>query len=157
MKANLLLTILSLSFVNYSFGQKDVVASGGQATGSGGSVSYSIGQIDYITSTGSGGTITQGVQQPYEIFVVSGIEEQTINLLANVFPNPVIQFVTLDLSVSSNSTKYILYDGEGKIIKENGISEKSTSIQMSELPSAIYFLVVLKDNQKIKQFKIVKN
>lgn len=157
MKANLFLTILSLTFVNYSFGQKDVVASGGQATGSGGSVSYSIGQIDYITSLGSGGTITQGVQQPYEIFVVSGIEEQTINLLINAFPNPVIEFVTLDLSETGNETKYILYSVEGKKITENNISEKTTSIQMSELSSGIYFLEVQRNNQKIKQYKIVKN
>lgn len=157
MKANFLFTILTLTFINFSFGQKDVVASGGQATGSGGSVSYSIGQIDYITSIGSGGTITQGVQQPYEIFVVSGIEEQTINLLINAFPNPTLEFVTLDLFTPSNNTKYILYDIEGKKIKENTVLEKSTSIQMSELPPSIYFLEVLKDNQKVKQFKIVKN
>jgi len=157
MKANLLLTILSLTFINCTFGQKDVVGAGGQATGSGGSVSYSIGQIDYITSAGSGGTITQGVQQPYEIFVVSGIKEQTINLLINAFPNPVIEFVTLDLSETGNETKYILYNVEGKKIKENDISEKTTSIQMSELSSGIYFLEVQRNNQKIKQYKIVKN
>ena len=49
--------------------QEAVAAAGGEATGSGGTVSYTIGQINYTTNTGAGGTITQGVQQPYEFFI----------------------------------------------------------------------------------------
>jgi len=47
--------------------QQNTIAAGGLATGSGGTASYSIGQIDYITATGSGGTASQGVQQPYKL------------------------------------------------------------------------------------------
>jgi hypothetical protein len=39
---------------------------GGEATGSGGSVSYSVGQVVYTTNTGINGSVAQGVQQPYE-------------------------------------------------------------------------------------------
>jgi hypothetical protein len=47
--------------------QEVLNASGGKATGSGGTANYSIGQITFNTTTSSGGiTISQGVQQPYQ-------------------------------------------------------------------------------------------
>lgn len=48
------------------YGQQAVLGGGGEATGSGGTVSYSIGQIAY-TSKGAGGTVSEGVQQAFEV------------------------------------------------------------------------------------------
>jgi len=45
--------------------QKNTVAAGGDATGVGGTVSYSIGQINYTTVTSAGGSVSQGLQQVY--------------------------------------------------------------------------------------------
>lgn len=47
--------------------QVNMTASGGNATGSLGTVSYSVGQVVYTTNIGAPGSVTQGVQQPYEI------------------------------------------------------------------------------------------
>ena len=44
--------------------QESVNATGGDASGSGGSVSYSVGQITYQTHTGINGSVAEGVQQP---------------------------------------------------------------------------------------------
>ena len=44
--------------------QQGNVAAGGLSTGAGGSVGYSIGQLDYLSATGSGGSLNQGLQQP---------------------------------------------------------------------------------------------
>ncbi|MHC1706606.1 MAG: T9SS type A sorting domain-containing protein [Bacteroidales bacterium] len=44
--------------------QQGNVAAGGLATGAGGSASYSIGQMDYLSATGTGGSLIQGLQQP---------------------------------------------------------------------------------------------
>ena len=55
--------------------QQGSVSSGlGMLTDAGGSVSYSIGQAVYTEATGAGGTINQGIQQPYEIYVI-GVPE----------------------------------------------------------------------------------
>ncbi|MDY2585962.1 T9SS type A sorting domain-containing protein [Winogradskyella aquimaris] len=48
------------------FSQENISTSGGEATGSGGAVSYSIGQVVYSTYIGSNGTLSEGVQQPQE-------------------------------------------------------------------------------------------
>ena len=52
------------------YSQETIPTSGGEATGSGGSSSYSVGQMVYTTNT-SGGTVTQGVQQSIELFTLS--------------------------------------------------------------------------------------
>jgi len=76
--------------------QEALPATGGNVSGSGGSVSYSVGQVVYKTHTGTSGTMAQGVQQPFEISVVNGIEEANgISLELSVFPNPVTDFIRL--------------------------------------------------------------
>ena len=74
--------------------QESVNATGGDALGSGGSASYSVGQVVYTTNTGTNGSVAQGVQQAFEISVVTSIEEaQGITLLA--YPNPTTDYLTL--------------------------------------------------------------
>jgi len=64
--------------------QEAIPASGGNAKGSGGTVSYSFGQVYYISVEGVNGTVAQGVQQPFEISVVTGNKIATgINLQCN--------------------------------------------------------------------------
>ena len=56
--------------------QEAIPATGGEASGSGGSASYTVGQVVYTTNVGTNGnSVAEGVQQPYEISVVTGIPE----------------------------------------------------------------------------------
>ena len=79
------------------FAQKGPVSAGGDATGAGGSVSYSIGEIDFETVNGLGGTITEGIQQPYEIYVVVGVDDPEWGASVLVYPNPAQEWVVLDV------------------------------------------------------------
>ncbi|MEN8230679.1 MAG: T9SS C-terminal target domain-containing protein, partial [Bacteroidota bacterium] len=87
--------------------QEAIPATGGNASGSGGSVSYTVGQVTYQTHSGTSGSIAEGVQQPYEIWVVTDIEEAAgINLSVNAYPNPVTDHLILtveDLKLSTLS------------------------------------------------------
>lgn len=61
---NYFLTALLLAFgVTTLQAQQTTLASGGDALGAGGSVSYSIGQVLFTTDSGTGFTISKGVQQ----------------------------------------------------------------------------------------------
>jgi len=94
MKNNTLLVFLafSLSFsVQAQTSHQVLSASGGDASGSGGTVAYSVGQIVYSTSTGTTGSVAQGVEQAYEISSV-GIKETALNISLSVFPNPTSDF-----------------------------------------------------------------
>lgn len=57
--------------------QQSANASGGGAAGSGGTVAYSVGQVVYTSNSGSTGTVNQGIQHAYEIFIL-GIEETAL-------------------------------------------------------------------------------
>jgi hypothetical protein len=69
---SLIIGLFLCSFLN---AQESVNTASGNASGSGGSVSYSVGEIVYTTNAGDNGAVAQGVQQAYEISAVTGIEE----------------------------------------------------------------------------------
>lgn len=139
--------------------QTTIPASGGNASGSGGTSSYSVGQIVYTTNTATNGSVTQGVQQPYEISVITGIEAaKDISLEMVVYPNPAQDFVKLTIkNYEAQNLKYQLYDINGSLIKDNKVEGNETSISMQNLLPSVYFLKVTDNNKVIKNFKIIKN
>ncbi|MFY9164040.1 T9SS type A sorting domain-containing protein [Aquirufa antheringensis] len=137
--------------------QEAVITVGSDATGSAGTVAYSIGQIVYTTNTGINGIVAQGVQQPYAISIVLGIEHNSIQLYFTVYPNPTINFLTLNLGNDDLSTlSFQLYDLSGKLIESRKIVSNTETIRMENLPSALYFLRVTNNSEELKTFKIIK-
>lgn len=160
MKQLKLSTLLLLGFgLTGLQAQENINATGGNASGSGGSVSYSVGQVAYQTHIGTSGSVVEGVQQPFEITEVTGIEEAGgINLSVSTFPNPTTDFITLKVANYDNENlSYQLYDISGKLLENKKISGNETPISMENLVPAIYFLKVINNHQEIKTFKIVKN
>jgi hypothetical protein len=138
--------------------QQTTTATGGDASGSGGTVAYSVGQIVYTTNTGTTGSVAQGVQQPFEISVVLGIDNNAINLEVTAYPNPTTNFLTLNVGKAELSTlNFQLYDISGKLIESRKIISSSETITMENLPTATYFLKVTNNNKEVKTFKIIKN
>jgi hypothetical protein len=139
--------------------QESVNVTGGNASGSGGSASYSVGQVVYTTNTGTTGSVAQGVQQPYEISVVTAIEEaKGINLSITAYPNPTTDYLTLRIDeFEISNLSFQLYDMNGKLLQNEKITGNQTSIVMSNLVPATYFVIVTNGSQTIKEFKIIKN
>ena len=139
--------------------QDAIPATGGNASGSGGSASYSVGQVVYTTTSNSNGSVAQGVQQPFEISVVSSIEETNgIYLSCLAYPNPTTN--NLQLKVESDNLKnlsYQLFDSNGKLLESKPIIGNETTIIMSNLVESIYFIKVVQFKKEIKSFKIIKN
>jgi hypothetical protein len=132
-------------------------ASGGDATGSGGSVAYSVGQIVYTTHTGTSGSVAQGVEQAYEIYSV-GIKETALNISLSIFPNPTSDFLTLKVEDYNNETlNFDLLDEQGKLILSEQITNQETQVAMSTLARGSYFINIVQTNKKIQTFKIIKN
>ncbi|MFC2113753.1 T9SS type A sorting domain-containing protein [Bacteroidota bacterium] len=138
--------------------QEATTASGADALGTGGSSSYSVGQLNYITATGTNGSIIQGVQQPYEISTTSGIELIEINLDFSVYPNPTNDFLILKTGIYENENlSYQLYSMEGKLLDNHQVTGNETTIEMHGLSKSTYFLNVIDKQKIIKSFKIIKN
>jgi len=139
--------------------QTSVNATGGNASGSGGSASYSVGQVVYTTHTGTSGSVAQGVQQPYEISVVTGIEEaKGINLTVSAYPNPTTDYLTLEVKeFELSNLNFQLHDMQGKLLQSEKITGNQTSIVMNNLVPATYFVKVIQNGKEVKSFKIIKN
>lgn len=157
MKTKILFLLFSFIFFLKGNAQQSVNAGGGDATGSNGKVSYTIGQIDYVSATGSNGSVSQGVQQPLEIFTLGKDDFPNIILQATVYPNPTTSVINLKIdNYSLDNLQYNLYDILGKNIANEKITNEETSISMENLPNANYFLQVLENNKTLKTFKIIK-
>jgi len=140
--------------------QTAVPATGSNASGSGGTVSYSVGQVVCTTNTGgSNGSVAQGVQQPFEISVVTGLEEaKGINLSVSAYPNPTTDFLNLKVENYDNTNlSYQLFDISGKLLETKKLVGNQTNIVMSNLVPAIYFVKVTDGSKEVKTFKIIKN
>ena len=153
-------TIKSVAFLLLGLGglnaQENPTASGGEATGAGGTASYSVGQVVYTAATGTNGSITQGVQQPYEISVTTGVNKTTINLELSVYPNPTTDYLTLKVE-DNTELNYQIYDNHGKVIANKKVTATTSTINLESLPKATYFLNVVNNSQVLKTFKIIKN
>jgi hypothetical protein len=150
--------LLLLGFGLTAQAQQANPATGGDATGTGGSVAYSVGQIVYTTHTGTTGSVAQGVQQPYEISVVLGIENSLIDLDISAYPNPTTHHLTLSIGNDISETLHFqLCDLSGKIIERRKISNRTETIHMENLATGSYFLKVSNANNEVKIFKIIKN
>jgi len=131
---------------------------GGNATGSGGTVSYSMGQIADTSISNTNGAVNQGVQQPYEFFVQGINDLNDIHLELLVYPNPTSESVILKVkSDEIENLNYQVFDIGGKLILNKKINSAETTIPLTKLPSATYFIKVINNNKEIKSFKIIKN
>ena len=143
--------------------QEAILTTGGNGSGDGGSISYSVGQVSYISAVGTNGySITSGVQQAYEIQILDGLEEiPGIHLECLAYPNPAINNLTLKIDVSTSysiqSMEFQLYDLNGRLLQNKKLTGIETIISMEKLVPAIYFLRVIQENKVITTFKIIKN
>ena len=143
--------------LSVGYAQQASTASGGDPSGSGGSVAYSVGQIVYTTHAGTTGSVMQGVHQPYEISTTTGLNETGVNLNLSAYPNPTTNYVILQIDNCDNAFSYQLFDMSGKLLESRQVTLNVTTIAMDELAMATYFLKVTQNNHEIKTFKIIKN
>ena len=146
--------------IQKGYGQSSILSSGGNASGPGGTVSFSIGQVVYTTASGTGGSLQQGVQQAFDISTSTGHEFSGISLLVKVYPNPTTSHVYLKIEDNGESIIqdliYQLTDLNGREIYYEKITASETRLSMENLASSIYFLNVSNENNIIKSFKIIK-
>jgi hypothetical protein len=141
------------------FAQEATITSGGNASGSGGTVSYTLGQLAFNFIDGANGSVAQGVQQPFEISAVTGIGEMVgINFAVSVYPNPTTNQLILKIASSDISgMEYRFFDFTGRLLESRLIKDKETNIATSPYAPSTYYLKVLRNNTEIKTFKIIKN
>lgn len=159
-KATMLLTtklmLAMLLFTFFTNAQTSVNSAGGDASSSDGSIAYSIGQVDFSNYSSASGEINLGVQQPFEILLLS-VHEAALNWEVTVFPNPTANQVYVQYEeFQSDALTYELLDVSGKLLLSGELKNGMHTIDMQHLSSSTY-LLKLSDNQSIlKTFRLVK-
>lgn len=138
-----------------------IPSTGGTVFGSGGSVSYTVGEVIYTTIIGTNGSSSQGVQQAIEITTLTKlIEPKGVNIICSAYPNPATAVVKLKVdnytAIGMQQLSYQLYNLKGELIDSKIIRTNLTSIVMSKLSSTTYLLKVIQGGNEIELFRIIK-
>jgi Secretion system C-terminal sorting domain len=137
--------------------QAVLTAAGGEASGLGGSVSYSIGQTCYASIASASGLVSQGVQQPYDVVTDISIHPD-IAVSISVYPNPSVAFITLNVGDQElRGLSFQLLDVQGKVLLNEKIAVVETAIRIDYFEAGNYFLKVRDTHSELKTFKITKN
>lgn len=137
--------------------QRNTVAAGGDAAGSGGSVSYSIGQVDFLSMSTVEGSVSQGVQQPYEIFSMDLQEVQGLELTLTAYPNPAKEDLWLQVRDAQGlPVVWMLNDVSGRALAVDVLKADRMPIPITGLPPALYILQVRRAGELVKSFRIIK-
>lgn len=155
MKKNSILISLFLSASNF-YAQNNTVSSGGNAQGFNGSVSYSIGQVFYMSTEGENGSINQGVQQPFDSEIITGIEHQEITL--EIYPNPASNELRLNILEDNHAElRAELLDATGKIIQEKKSLNAKNIFAITDVSDGMYIVAIYKQNVLMKSYRIIKS
>ena len=137
----LLITIVLFPVWVYS--QSSIISSGGDATGTGGWASISIGQIFDNSWSNSTIFIQEGIQQNL-LFDTDGLIEIDFNKIV-IYPVPALNEISLDFKELNDVFEYELFSIDG-IVKDKGVvSNNNPSINLENLASGEYFLILYTD------------
>jgi hypothetical protein len=137
-----------------------IITSGNDATGTTGTVTYSIGQVFYTYIGESVYNLAQGIQHQ-AIKNNLSLPDDTIDLKVDVliFPNPTTDFVNINMNgllLENEKRSYQLYDIQGRLLKQNTINQNITQINLNGLTPSMYILRINVNNKALKTFKILK-
>ena len=143
--------------LGYLSAQQAIVTTGGDAESSTGSISYSIGQVLYHTQNSANYSEGQGVQQPFEISVLSAINFLDNSLKLSLFPNPTSDFLILQIDEIPKDLVMQLFDSNGTLLDDLKINSNQTDIPTSHLLPGIYFLKMTGNDKLIQTYKVIKH
>jgi len=147
--------VVFMSFAFISFGQNALASAGGHVKSTGGSTSFTVGQVAYVLKKGNGPYLNEGVQQVYTK-KTTPVEELVYLKEVQLYPNPSEEILNITLpNFDGSATSFIIMDNMGKEVRNGMIISNTAEISLRDLPSGSYFLY-LKAKKENRIFKIVK-
>lgn len=136
----------------------DMIASSGTfATFPSGSMSWTIGEVMTESYSSAGNVFTQGFLQP-EVNSGMGVSNlQTGNI--SIYPNPVVDNLTIDFSGISGNQLIYIYDMHGHMLLNDNIpaGQEQFKISFREFANGIYLLnIINSESNTLSAYKINK-
>lgn len=154
--AALLLTGLSLK------AQETFATTGGDATGTSSSISYTVGQMAIMTDyervtavENASANVREGVQQTYSVEELKIEGTEPFNFDIKVYPNPTTDNITVRLEQSVAGMRYELYGANGQLLQKESIDSNEQTIEMGEYAAGAYLLRIMGDPAS-QSYRIIK-
>jgi len=150
------LVLVACCFTVITSAQQAAVATGGEAGGTG-TLSYSVGQPAYTTVSAPGGTLQQGVQQPYAVLPTSLATDTEGKLLLTAFPNPASHLITVHANtILSPDASAQVVAADGKLVLQQRLTGVDSQLDLQALAAGSYTLRVLDHDRLLGSFTILK-
>lgn len=153
--ALLLFNVLLTSAIS---AQQEIIPTGNSISNSAGSLSFTVGQISYRSSSSSELSVNEGVQQASELYISSTYTNNSNDLEINAFPNPTQKRIILSVNRKhlDQQLSYLLISSNGTLLEEDRIDGLNTEL-LIDYPEGAFIIQILDDSgDKLKSFKILK-
>ncbi len=120
--------------------QAGLSAGGGNASSAEASVSFTIGQVDFVNASNTNGSFNQGVQQPFEWFTIVSVAEVTSIDGLSIFPNPTCGEIFINLNTAKEKVIVRVYDALGKFIFSQTLSNPQNRMELGALANGAYYI-----------------
>lgn len=102
-------------------------------------MSYAVGRVNYLAVSGTGGGIFQGIQLPFEITFIPGIENPDITIIWSVYPKPAGNFITIKTgSYDFKKFFYQFYDITGDLLLDGKATGDQSRIHVVNLKAGTW-------------------
>ena len=138
--------------------QSAVHTSWGTGTGSGGNMTFSVGQIFIQNITVPGvAQITEGVQHPLEVLTI-GMDDESQTLEAILlYPNPTAGVLNLQIKgFYSNLFSFKVFNNLGQCIQEGDVQNENSLLSLESLAAGSYRVQVMSTLGKQIIFQVIK-
>ena len=146
----LVFTCLMLHSVN---AQSNILTAGGDASSSTGSVSYSIGQIDFKYTSSADYSVSEGVQQTYSFDTALSIDDIQYDFQLSIWPNPSADEMNMEYTTSYDlPLSLTVTDVKGAIVANRSVTQGQYSFNVNTWAVGTYY-VNLNNGEAVKIIK----
>ena len=134
----LVVTCLMLHSVN---AQSNIVTAGGVAASSTGSVSYSIGQIDFRYTSSADYSVSEGVQQTYSFDTALSINDIQYDFQLSIWPNPSADEMNIEFTTNYElPLSLTVTDVKGAVIASQSVTQGQYSFDVNTWAAGTYYV-----------------
>ena len=140
-------------------GQYGFVAVGGDIATSNGSVAYSIGQPFWECKEGETYMVFEGLQQPFEWYIVSHLNSIGVYPGIKMFPNPAGEgiYLKIDSEDPLHKFEYKIFDSSGMLTTSGQNFNTEHFVEINGWPPGSYFVALFKNSKPVFSGQFVKN
>lgn len=133
------------------------VCGGTAKTEKSGSMSFTIGQVDYLYSHSNIASSVAGVQQPFDENLL--FHETCDGVELSLYPNPTVGDIFIISEEQDAQYPYILTDVSGRVWQEGHLDGEYTTIPMDAVVRGTYLLKIIcgEGKKDFSVFKVIKN